>query len=126
MDRETKVFLCVKSLFNISNDLKDDFEDYSNILLFIADNIARKMEKEMENTKPSIHKDGNIHNLGEGVKSLNEYMDNTPKMEKEKSLDFPIQTPEERMIEEQVDNTIKEVRKELSNSIKEETSNVGC
>jgi hypothetical protein len=113
MDRERKIFLCVESLFNISNDLKDDFEDYSNILLFIADNIARRMEKEMINRKPSIHENGNVHDLSKISKYIDEYMDNTPQMEIKKEN---ILTPEEQAMEEQVDRAIEQVREEISNT----------
>lgn len=110
ISKEQKVFLCVKSLFNISNDLKEYFEDYSNMILFIADNIAKKMEKEMSNCKYPIHENGEVHDLTKSVKKLDSYMDDIPQKEMKK---VDILTPEEQAMEQVINNAIKEVRSEL-------------
>jgi len=65
MERDRRIYLCVKSLLNISMDLKDDFNEYSDMILFIADRIADKMQREIQNDveKFGIHENGKIHDM---------------------------------------------------------------
>ena len=65
MDRDKKVFLCVKSLLNISNDLKGEYTDFSDMLLFIADRISAKEQGRMAEKKSyQVHGEGKVHDLG--------------------------------------------------------------
>ena len=114
MEKEKIIYLCVKSLFNISNDLKEYFEDYSNMILHIADSIARKMEKEMDNKKPSIHENGELHDLSNEKFTSDVY--DKPQMEIKR----------EKTICDDIDEEIEELVEKAVKCVREEISNTGC
>lgn len=101
MDRDKKVFLCVKSLLNISKDIVEVYKDYSDILLFIADKIAQKeQERERKGESYQIHGGGKEHDLNKKCTCGDD------------SCECEI-TPEEDVIEKEIDDMILTVKKEM-------------
>lgn len=99
MERDKKIFLCVKSLLNISKDLLVDYSEYSDMILHIADKIA---EKEQKNQKPedfTLHGDGEVHKIGDCG-------DNECEFVLEEDVD-------QQKIEDEISEMIKTVREEM-------------
>jgi uncharacterized protein YabE (DUF348 family) len=108
MERNKRIYLCLKSLINISNDLKDDFEDYSTLLLFVADRIAQKMEKELTSSDQfSAHGNGKIHNVNTTASKFPNVMDENVQL-----------TEEEIQIEKEIDSVIEKVKGEITECTK--------
>lgn len=131
MEREKKIYLCCRSLMNVSMDLKKDYEDFSNMILFIADKIAEHEEKR-EKTKEvyKIHGAGNVHDLSE-EKDYTCY-DNCKCMDDDKVHEKDLEsqeywededgkapkisqiiTKDDKLIDKEIDAMIEAVRKEV-------------
>ena len=102
MEREKKIFLCVQSLLNVSKDLRDEYLEYTNMLLFIADKIAEaEQNREKKDVTYTIHGDGNVHKLDCGEDEC-EFV-----LEPEEKYN------EEMKIEKEIDEMIATVKKEM-------------
>ena len=108
MDREKKIFLCISSLINISQDLKEDYFDFSNMILFIADKIVEHEQKKEENVY-QLHGDGKVHNLGSGIEV--KYDDKCTCGEGE-ACNFC--ATEDDKIDQEIDEMIQTVKKEIT------------
>ena len=100
MDRNEKVFLCVKSLLNVSQDLKEEYSDFSDMLLFMADKISAKEQGRMEKKSRQVHGEGKVHDLG------SKYICTCGEGEECDKCELDI-------IEKKIDEMISTVRKEL-------------
>ena len=102
MDREKKVFLCVKSLLNISKDLTNEYKEYTDMLLFIADKIAEAEQHREKKKDFTLHGDGKVHDLSCGEAECDFVLPDDPKYS------------EEMKIEKEIDEMISVVKKEMS------------
>lgn len=115
MDRNRRVYLCARSLANISMDLKDDpdFSDYSDMILFIAKKITEKMAEQTEDERYQVHGEGKIHMTVMTDKQHEECI------EAQEEIGFGAMNPETynestKEIEKEVDDAIKAVRSNLN------------
>lgn len=107
MKRDKKVFLCVQSLLNISKDLRNEYEEYTNMLLFIADKIAEaEQSREKEDTTFTLHGNGEIHDLGDGLTGKDLTCG-------EEECEFVLEPTEDMKIEKEINEMISVVRKEM-------------
>lgn len=116
MEREKKIYLCVRSLMNVSQDLKEDYSDFSNMILFIADKIAEHEENRQDKAVYKIHGDGNIHDLSE-TKSCTCGDNEACSDESCRCSEPQNDDPDDEMIDKEIDKMIEMVRKEVKSDI---------
>jgi hypothetical protein len=103
MDRDKKLYTCIASLYNISQDIKDENSFISDLVLFAADQLMKYRDNTTGDEKCECggecqgpHKEGKIHSTRCQCENKQEKL-----------------SPEEEMIASEVIETLSEVKAEI-------------